>query len=99
MQCRLPATVRVPSNIGRKKSMANTSDRFHLNVPGAWYNDNSCIDCGLCPELAPGIFRRHDASGQTFVWRQPVTEVEWAIAREAQEACPTESIGSDGEHL
>ena len=77
--------------------MASLSERFYLNSPGPWYNDTSCIDCGLCPDLAPGIFRRNDDHGQTIVWKQPASDAEWALAKEAQAACPTDSIGSDGE--
>ena len=49
--CRRTIAGANPNNI----NMAQLSDRFLLNVPGAWYNDTSCIDCGLCPEIAPGI--------------------------------------------
>ena len=79
--------------------MAALSDRFIRNVPGPFYNDNSCTDCGLCPGIAPDIFRRDDGHGQIYVWRQPASELELALAREAQSACPTESIGDDGNSL
>jgi ferredoxin len=77
--------------------MANLSDRYFLNVPGMFYNDESCIDCGLCPAMAPGIFRRDDAGGQSYVWHQPQTPEELTLAKEAAAGCPTESIGTDGE--
>lgn len=77
--------------------MAALSERFFRNVPGRYYNDESCTDCGLCPEIAPGIFRRDDTRGQVYVWRQPETPEELALAEEALAACPTESIGRDGE--
>ncbi|HEX2748131.1 MAG TPA: ferredoxin [Verrucomicrobiales bacterium] len=76
--------------------MSNLADRFFRNVPGPFYNDDTCIDCGLCPEIAPGIFRRDDEHGQSYVWHQPETDEEHALAREAVVACPTESIGGDG---
>jgi ferredoxin len=76
--------------------MAQLSDRNPHNVPGRWYNDDTCTDCGLCSDLAPGIFRRHDGSAQNIVWHQPETPEELTLAREAQQACPTDSIGSDG---
>ena len=76
--------------------MANPTDRFFRNVPGSFYNDDTCTDCGLCPEIAPGIFRRDDEHGQSYVWQQPQTDEERALAREAVIACPTESIGEDG---
>jgi ferredoxin len=77
--------------------MADPSDKFFRNVPGAYYNDTSCIDCDLCREMAPGIFRRDEEEPYTFVWHQPVSEEEIHLAEEARAACPTESIGNDGE--
>lgn len=76
--------------------MASLNERLSINLPGSFYIDDSCTDCGLCPEIAPATFRRHDALGQSFVWHQPESEPELALALEAQAACPTESIGSDG---
>ncbi len=75
--------------------MAELSDRKPENVPGRFYVDASCIDCDLCREAAPAFFRRSEDSGQSFVYHQPVTEGEVALAREALEGCPTESIGED----
>jgi ferredoxin len=34
--------------------------------------------------------------GFSFVYRQPVTPEERALAEEARQGCPTESIGNDG---
>ena len=76
--------------------MAQLSDRHPRNIPGLWYNDTTCIDCGLCPDMLPSVFRRDAETGQTVVWRQPVTEEETALAHEARTACPTDSIGCDG---
>ena len=75
--------------------MANILDRLPQNVPGRFYVDSTCIDCGLCPSTAPDHFRRDDEIGQSFVYHQPVTEEEIALCREALEGCPTESIGED----
>ncbi len=76
--------------------MADRSDKHPLNAPGAFYNDNSCIDCDLCREIAPAIFRRDDESGASYVWHQPGTQAERALARDALASCPTETIGCDG---
>ena len=76
--------------------MPNPKDKTPENMPGPYYNDTSCIDCGMCPDIAPEIFRRHD-NGYSYVWRQPVTAEEIAQAEDARESCPTESIGNDGE--
>ncbi len=75
--------------------MATFSDRLPINVSGRFYNDTSCIDCGICPDMAPSIFRRSDEHGQSYVWRQPETAEEMALAEETLAACPTESIGTD----
>ncbi len=76
--------------------MPNKHDKVPENVPGKFYNDISCIDCGMCPDMVPLIFKRHD-NGYSYVYRQPVTKEEIEAAREALEACPTESIGDDGD--
>jgi ferredoxin len=73
--------------------MATLSDKSPNNLPGRFYVDTSCIDCGLCPENAPLTFRRDDTAGQSYVWQQPTTETEVALAEEAMASCPTESIG------
>lgn len=75
--------------------MANILDRLLQNVSGRFYVDSTCTDCGLCPSTAPDHFRRDDDIGQSFVFRQPVTEEEIALCLEALEGCPTESIGED----
>lgn len=67
------------------------------NVPGKYYVDNSCTDCDLCRNIAPGIFTRHDESGYSFVYKQPESQDEIAQAEEARVSCPTETIGNDGE--
>lgn len=79
------------------QKMADPNEKNPLNSPGAFYNDLSCIDCGMCPDIAPMIFRRDDLEGNVFAWRQPANEEEERLAREALESCPTESIGDDGE--
>jgi ferredoxin len=76
--------------------MATLLDRLPQNVPGPFYVDASCVDCGLCPSLAPAIFRRHQDTGYSHVHQQPITTDETAAANEAMHSCPTESIGADG---
>ena len=80
----------------RKNLMPNPHDKVPANVPGLYYNDTSCIDCGMCPDLAPQFFRRDDDTGYSYVYRQPVTPEEIQQAEGAMESCPTESIGNDG---
>ena len=76
--------------------MADKNLKTPENVPGKFYVDNTCIDCGLCPDAAPTVFKRFDEGGYTVVHHQPASPEELALAEEAREACPTESIGNDG---
>ncbi len=76
--------------------MADREDKHPLNVAGKFYNDQSCIDCDMCREIAPSIFTRDDDEGLSYVYKQPETLAEIALATEALEACPTETIGCDG---
>ncbi len=76
--------------------MANPKDKVPENVSGPYYNDTSCIDCGMCPEIAPQTFKRQEDGGYSYVYRQPTTLEEIARAEDARESCPTESIGNDG---
>ena len=76
--------------------MANRNDKTPGNVPGPFYVDSTCIDCGMCPTNAPAFFRRADELGMSIVFRQPVTAAERAEAHDALEGCPTDSIGNDG---
>jgi ferredoxin len=77
--------------------MATTTERLPQNIVGRYYVDSSCIDCDLCRNTAPAFFKRDDEIGFSIVHRQPVTPEELALAEEAREGCPTESIGNDGE--
>jgi ferredoxin len=77
--------------------MADKNLKTPKNVPGKYYVDNTCIDCDLCRNIAPGTFTRHDEGGYSYVFRQPSTPEEIALAEEAKTSCPTETIGNDGE--
>jgi len=76
--------------------MADREDRYSENVEGPFYTDTTCTDCDLCRVTAPATFTRHNVDGQTYVYRQPVTEEEIRMANEAMESCPTQTIGDDG---
>jgi ferredoxin len=71
------------------------ADRKPENILGRFYVDSTCIDCDLCRNTAPDFFRRDADSGQSFVYRKPVTTDEIALAQDALAACPTDSIGDD----
>lgn len=77
--------------------MADPTEKHPLNLPGPFYNDTSCVDCDLCREMAPTVFRRDNERGFSYVWHQPGTPEETALAEEALGLCPTESIGRDGQ--
>jgi ferredoxin len=77
--------------------MADKQLKNPENVLGKYYVDNTCIDCDLCRNIAPRTFARHDDSGYSYVFKQPVTPEEIALAEEAKISCPTETIGNDGE--
>ena len=76
--------------------MANRTRKTPTNVPGSFYVDETCIDCDICRETAPATFRRDDENGLSYVWQQPANDEERALAEEALQSCPTETIGNDG---
>jgi ferredoxin len=78
------------------RCMADKNAKNDGNAPGRFYVDASCIDCDLCRENAPGTFRRNEEIGLSIAYRQPKTEEEIAMALDAMNGCPTESIGNDG---
>lgn len=77
--------------------MANINDKFPDSVPGRYYVDSQCILCRLCGEIAPANFRESDDGSHDLVYKQPETEEEERLCKRAQEECPVEAIGSDGE--
>ena len=77
--------------------MADPSAKIPENVPGKWYVDENCIACDSCNTIAPDLFGKTDDDQFSFVSKQPENEEEEDLCKEAQEACPTESIGDDGE--
>jgi len=75
--------------------MADREEINPLNVAGKFYNDTSCVDCDMCREMAPSIFTRDDDECLSYVHKQPENDKEVALALEAMESCPSDSIGSD----
>src|SRR5262249_58716847 len=73
--------------------MARQAARLEENAPGAFFVDDSCIDCGACREIAPATFGRSHRRGQSFVKTQPAGEDHERRALLALVACPTASIG------
>jgi ferredoxin len=77
--------------------MADARDRLAENVSGKFYVDSQCIDCDVCRVTAPNNFRRDEAKGYSYVFRQPENAEERAQCEEAMDSCPVEAIGGDGE--
>jgi glyoxylase-like metal-dependent hydrolase (beta-lactamase superfamily II)/ferredoxin len=76
--------------------MAVFSKKLNGNAPGEFFVDSSCIDCDLCRQIAPAVFREDgDAS---VVRRQPGTPAETLRAEMALLTCPTASIGTVRKH-
>jgi glyoxylase-like metal-dependent hydrolase (beta-lactamase superfamily II) len=75
--------------------MANPRRRHPANAPGPWFVDDRCIDCDVSRQCAPWMFG--EADDQAVVIRQPATDAERQDAVRAMLACPTGSIGVDGE--
>jgi glyoxylase-like metal-dependent hydrolase (beta-lactamase superfamily II)/ferredoxin len=73
--------------------MARVAARLPENVPGDFFVDETCIDCDLCRQLAPGVFSQSSRS-LSFVEHQPVTAQERHRALIALVTCPTASIGT-----
>jgi ferredoxin len=76
--------------------MADLENKYSDNTTGKFYVDDQCIDCDLCRETAPANFTRQEDGGYSFVFKQPESEDEEALCKEAMEGCPVEAIGSDG---
>ena len=47
-------------------------------------------------EIAPQFFKRQDDGGYTYLYCQPVTPDEIALAEDERVSCPTYTIGNDG---
>ncbi len=76
--------------------MAEWEKRFPENVPGRYYVDSECIECGLCAEIAPANFSTNVELGYDYVSQQPRNADEEQRCWDALESCPVEAIGQDG---
>src|SRR5262245_5737445 len=72
--------------------MATPTKRYPGNAAGEFYVDSTCIDCDLCRQIAPGVFRAE--GDHSVVRRQPSGEDETRRAEMALVTCPTASIGT-----
>ncbi len=74
--------------------MAHVAKRLPENAPGAFFVDDSCIDCDACRQIAPSTFARSRRLGQSYVAAQPAGSDGERRALMAVVACPTASIGT-----
>src|SRR5262245_58421912 len=74
--------------------MANRNHAYAENVPGAFFVDETCIDCDQCRQIAPSVFL--EESDHSIVYHQPESADETHRAAMALVACPTGSIGAGG---
>jgi glyoxylase-like metal-dependent hydrolase (beta-lactamase superfamily II)/ferredoxin len=74
--------------------VARLAHRLAENAPGAFFVDDSCIDCDACRQLAPATFARSGRREQSYVAAQPVAGDGETRALMAIVACPTASIGT-----
>jgi len=72
--------------------MVDLVKKLNGNAPGEFYVDSSCIDCDLCRQIAPEVFREENEA--SIVARQPGTPAESLRAEMALVTCPTASIGT-----
>jgi ferredoxin len=75
--------------------MADKDAKNSDNVDGKYYVDENCIDCDVCRQTAPDCFGHNEDEGFAFVMKQPESEDEEELCKEALESCPVEAIGDD----
>lgn len=65
-------------------------------MPGDFYVDETCINCGTCRFIAPDTF--NDKDRKSRVYKQPDTEEQKHRALMAVISCPVSSIGTEEKH-
>lgn len=73
--------------------MADPKRKRSENVPGPFFVDETCIDCGMCFWMVPGVFT--EVGDMAAVTRQPRDDAETFRAAQALVSCPAGSIGGD----
>ncbi|MEK9138048.1 MAG: ferredoxin [Bacteroidota bacterium] len=72
--------------------MANKTAKLPNNVPGDFYVSEDCDGCAYCGMVAPENFEFDKPSNTYFVSKQPKTQEEMELLREAMEDCPVDAI-------
>ncbi|MBC2716187.1 MAG: ferredoxin [Desulfobacteraceae bacterium] len=80
--------------------MSDQIEGFAENVPGKYYITKSCIGCALCAVIAPENFMENTdeelAVGHNYIYKQPETESEELLCKEAMDVCPADAIRNNG---
>lgn len=76
-----------------KRKMAK---KIPQNTDGRFYVDTNCINCSLCPEIAPQIFATNFEDGYEYVVKQPDSETQLKLVEEAIRLCPASAIQDNG---
>ena len=66
------------------------------NADGKFYIDIHCINCSLCPAIAPDIFATNHDDGYEYVKKQPQNTTERKLIAEAISLCPANAIQDNG---
>ena len=53
-------------------------------------DEETCIGCGLCPDICPEVFRMTGDKAEAY--KDPVPEELEDAVREASEGCPVDAI-------
>lgn len=66
------------------------------NVDGRFFIDTHCINCSLCPEIAPDVFVTNHDEGYEYIKKQPENTMELKLVAEAISLCPVNAIRDNG---
>ena len=69
--------------------------RISQNIQGRFYVDSNCINCSLCPEIAPDNFMTNHDLGYEYICKQPENSKERELIAQAIELCPADAIKED----
>ena len=76
--------------------MADPKHAYPENTSGDFFVDDTCIDCDLCRQIEPSVYRADD--GHSIVYAQPQSPEQTLRASMALVTCPTGSIGTRTKH-
>ncbi len=76
--------------------MTDPSQKRNKNQKGPYYVNAECIACDACVITAPKHFCLTQDESSAYVTKQPETDQERALCKEALESCPVEAIRNDG---